>query len=70
MLSVGELVEYLSGRYPGVEWTDAEISRHTGISRDSWKKYRVEGVPMFTADEVAVRLGVHPCRVWGSWWRA
>ncbi len=69
-LSVWELSDYLAERYPGVDWSDAEISRHVNVSRESIKKYRADGVPVFTADEIAVGLGVHPCRIWRRWWAA
>lgn len=67
-LSVTELSEYLAEEYPGLEWTDAEISRRVNLSRHTVKKYRAEGIPIFTADEIAVSLGVHPCRIWARWW--
>ena len=67
-LSLSELSDYLADRYPGLDWTDAEISRRVGLSRDTVKKYRSEGVPIFTADQIAISLGVHPCRIWERWW--
>ena len=66
-LSLSELSDYLADRYPGLDWTDAEISHRVGLSRDTVKKYRSEGVPIFTADEIAISLGVHPCRIWERW---
>ena len=67
MLAVGELVEYLDGRYPGVDWTDAELSRRVAVSRDVVKRWRERGMPWSEADEIAVALGVHPCRIWPQW---
>lgn len=67
-LNLGALAEYLEERYPGLAWTDAEISRRTGISRDAVKRYRTEGIPIFVADEIAIDLGVHPSRIWDRWW--
>jgi hypothetical protein len=69
-LSLDDLAVYLAERYPGLDWSDAEISRHVNVSRESIKKYRTDGVPLFVADEIAVGLGVHPCRVWRRWWAA
>ena len=31
-------------------------------------RYRNQGVPVFTADRLAVKLGMHPCQVWPDWY--
>lgn len=67
-LAISTLAEYLADRYPGVDWTDAELSRHCDLPRETIKKFRLTGIPFYTADEIAVSLGVHPCRIWKEWW--
>lgn len=32
-------------------------------------RYRNQGVPVFTADRLAVKLGMHPCQVWPDWYQ-
>ena len=67
MLPLVGLVGYLDSRYTGVDWTDAELSRRVGVSRDVVKRWRERGMPWPEADEIAVALGVHPCRIWPDW---
>lgn len=47
-------------------------ARSCDVSRETLLRWRRTGqVPVFAADRVAVRLGVHPAAIWGShWWAA
>jgi hypothetical protein len=46
-------------------FTTAAIAEMLGISTSSVRKYRLRGVSIWRADELAVRLGRHPMDIWG-----
>ena len=40
-----------------------------GLCRRTWARYRKAGVPLNSADQIAVELfGVHPVAIWGRAW--
>lgn len=39
-----------------------------GISGESARRYESEGLTVWQADRLAVRLGFHPANVWPDWW--
>jgi hypothetical protein len=46
-------------------------ARLAGIRRRRWAQYRATGVPLWSADKIAVRrLGMHPAAIWGHDWFA
>lgn len=42
-----------------------------GVSSRAWCRWMVKGgVDVWTADRVAVHLGLHPCMIWPEWCEA
>jgi len=42
---------------------------HRWFSSTTVWRYRSEGIPEFTADEYACKIGKHPSEIWGAeWW--
>ena len=52
--------------------TGWSAARRAGLDSRRWARYRAKGVPLLSADKVAVTyLGVHPAVIWGrDWWAA
>jgi hypothetical protein len=44
-----------------------EIARYFGVSKAAVSKWRERGLSCVQADELAVRLGLHPCELWPDW---
>lgn len=44
------------------------LSEKTGICRRSIVRWCREGVPYWSADVLATRLGVHPSMIWPDWY--
>ena len=42
----------------------ATVARRTGVSRQTVYRWATSGVPIWTADRIAVRMGVHPIMIW------
>ena len=40
-----------------------DVSPHTVI------RWRQQGIPFYSADAAAQRLGVHPCLLWNDWFQ-
>lgn len=38
-------------------------------SSNNARRWREQGIPLFTADELAVRWGWHPSEIWEEWYR-
>jgi lambda repressor-like predicted transcriptional regulator len=32
------------------------------------QRWRVDGIPYWSADRVAIRLGIHPALIWTDWY--
>lgn len=45
----------------------AEIARRTGFTTRTVHRWRHTGIPLFSADRVAIRLGYHPANIWSNW---
>jgi hypothetical protein len=43
------------------------LSRHLGFVHQSVHEWVRSGVPFYSADEVAIRLGTHPLLIWPEW---
>lgn len=56
----------------GPDARDAEIAEACGVTRHAVAKWRHHGrMSQWTADRVAVALGLHPCLLWGDeWWES
>ena len=48
----------------GMSRLAAALGRHLRVL----KRWKVGGVPIFSADDAAVMLGMHPCDIWGREW--
>ena len=54
-------------RFP--ELSDGDIASVLGVTRRTIVRWKIIGLDCWTADKAAVRLGLHPCEVWGdAWW--
>ena len=42
----------------------SSIALRCGVSRQTATRWRNEGIPLFAADKLAIRLGVHPLIIW------
>lgn len=62
------LKAWLTQNFPGnLDW--ARIAALTGVcDGKAVKRWESAGVSVFTADAVAIRLGVHPIAIWGDAW--
>lgn len=56
--------EPLIDRYGGV----SALARALGVDRANATRWRRNGIPMDTADRIAVRLGWHPVEIWPEWY--
>jgi hypothetical protein len=43
------------------------LARALGVHRTQASRWRAMGVPLDTADRLAVAVGLHPCEVWPEW---
>ena len=46
----------------------SELSRRTGYPLRTIQRWRVDGIPYWSADRVAIRLGIHPALIWTDWY--
>lgn len=60
-LSVDELLDRL-----GEPTVTAKAAR-LGVDRCVLYKYRLRGITVWTADELACRVWIHPAQVWPEW---
>lgn len=44
------------------------LARRLGIERSTLYVYQERGVPVHSADRLAVKLGKHPCEIWDDWY--
>jgi lambda repressor-like predicted transcriptional regulator len=44
------------------------LARATGIERTQLARWRSNGVPLDSADRVAIAAGCHPAEVWPDWY--
>lgn len=56
-------LEPLVARYGTV----SGLARALGVPRTQASHWRHHGVPLDTADRLAVSVGLHPCEVWEDW---
>lgn len=56
-------VEPLLALAPSIE----ELARLTGIDGRQWRRWRAIGIPVLSADAVAVLMGYHPAELWTDW---
>ena len=67
------LSRYLQHRHDiaDEDWKTSVICHVTDVSRRRVETWRAGGIPVDSADDIAIRCaGVHPCLIWGEdWWR-
>lgn len=59
-------LEPLVSRYGSV----SALARALDCDRVQVSKWRRDGLPMASADRLAVALGMHPVEVWPDWYEA
>jgi hypothetical protein len=64
-----ELIAWWEQRY-GQEFNVTRFAQQAGIDRSMFHHWQQRGgIPLWSADRVAIRCGVHPCRIWPDWFR-
>lgn len=67
-LPYAPLQAWMTRNVPG-DLTRTRIAALTGVyDRKTVKRWELAGLTVFTADVVAIRLGVHPMAIWGEAW--
>jgi len=67
-MSCEEFVAWYEHRYG--EWNHKSFERTTGIDASTFHVWRKRGgIPLFSADRVAIAYGTHPARIWRDWYR-
>ena len=46
----------------------SDLSRRTGYPLRTIQRWRVHAIPYWSADRVAIRLGIHPALIWTDWY--
>ena len=66
------LIHIAANQHPGsdaVGITDLGLAAQVlNIDRSQLYRWRHEGIPYFSADRLAIRLGYHPALIWEEWW--
>jgi hypothetical protein len=72
---VEPLVDYLAHRYgtargitPAPDYNMAAVCDLLDVPRDTWYRWKRRGIPLWTADRIAIDLSVHPIQIWDSFW--
>ena len=45
-----------------------ELARRTKYSVRTLHRWKHTGIPLYAADRIAIRLGVHPSQIWTDWY--
>lgn len=45
----------------------SELARRSGYSLRTIQRWKANGIPWHSADELAIRLGHHPASIWPQW---
>ncbi|MCB1902132.1 MAG: hypothetical protein KDH16_22775 [Rhodocyclaceae bacterium] len=65
-LSIEPLIGLVNATY-GPDLDITTMARHLGVSASSIYRWRLQGgCSIWSADEMATRLGLHPTAVWGD----
>ena len=63
------LVRWVAARYNLEHTGYRTIARTIGMSTNTMLMWDKTGVPVWTADRLAVKLGAHPADIWpDEWW--
>jgi phage terminase Nu1 subunit (DNA packaging protein) len=46
---------------------NSELARRTGYALRTIQRWSTDGIPLYSADRLAIRLGVHPSTIWTDW---
>jgi lambda repressor-like predicted transcriptional regulator len=46
---------------------NSELARRTGFALRTIQRWTTTGIPLYSADRLAIRLGVHPATIWTNW---
>ena len=44
-----------------------ELSRRSGYPLRTIQRWKASGIPLYSADQLAIQLGVHPATIWPQW---
>ena len=47
----------------------SELSRRSGYPLRTIVRWKTGGIPLYSADTLACRLGMHPSSIWPTWWQ-
>ena len=45
-----------------------ELARRTGYPVRTLQRWNTTGIPRYSADRLAIRLGRHPASIWDDWY--
>lgn len=45
----------------------SELARRTGYPLRTIQRWKTTGIPLYSADQLACRLGLHPACIWTNW---
>jgi hypothetical protein len=48
-------------------YNNSELARRTGFALRTIQRWTITGIPLYSADRLAIRLGVHPATIWANW---
>ena len=51
-------------------YNKCELARRTGFAVRTVQRWTTTGIPLYSADRLAIRLGVHPATIWSNWFTA
>lgn len=44
-----------------------DLSRRSGYPLRTIQRWKTTGIPLYSADRLAIRLGTHPAIIWPQW---
>ncbi len=44
------------------------LSRVCGYPVRTLQRWKISGIPLYSADKLAIRLGRHPANIWRNWY--
>jgi transcriptional regulator with XRE-family HTH domain len=53
--------------FAALQLSVSEVARRTGVTRRTVVRWKHGGIPRWSADTVAIRLGSHPAVIWSNW---
>ena len=51
-------------------YNNCELARRTVYPVRTIQRWTTTGIPLYSADKLAIRLGVHPATIWPNWFHA